>query len=74
MVEALCYKLEGHGFDSQYDKWNFSLTILLAAILPLGSIQPLTNVSGVPLGDEGGQCIGLTSPSSRADCLEILEA
>jgi hypothetical protein len=25
-VEALCYKLEGHGFDSQRCHWNFSLT------------------------------------------------
>jgi hypothetical protein len=26
LVEALCYKLEGCGFDSRWCHWNFSLT------------------------------------------------
>ena len=26
LVGALCYKLEGCGFDSQWHQWNFSLT------------------------------------------------
>ena len=26
LVEALHYKLEGHGFDSRWCQWNFSLT------------------------------------------------
>jgi hypothetical protein len=26
LVEALLYKTEGHGFDSQWCHWNFSLT------------------------------------------------
>jgi hypothetical protein len=26
VVEALSYKLEGHGFDSRWCQWNFSLT------------------------------------------------
>jgi hypothetical protein len=26
LVEALCYKSEGRGFDSQWCQWNFSLT------------------------------------------------
>jgi hypothetical protein len=26
LVEALCYKLEGHGFDSQWGFGEFSLT------------------------------------------------
>jgi len=26
LVEALCYKPEGHGFDSQWCQRNFSLT------------------------------------------------
>lgn len=26
LVEALCYKLGGRGFDSQQCHWNFSLT------------------------------------------------
>ena len=25
-VEALCYKLEGRGFDSRWSHWDFSLT------------------------------------------------
>jgi len=27
LVEALRYKLEGRGFDSQWCHWNFSLTL-----------------------------------------------
>jgi hypothetical protein len=27
LVEALHYKPEGHGFDSQWCQWNFSLTL-----------------------------------------------
>ena len=26
LVEALCYKLEGGGFDSRWSHWNFSVT------------------------------------------------
>jgi hypothetical protein len=26
LVEALCYKLEGWGFDSRWCQWDFSLT------------------------------------------------
>jgi len=26
LVEALCYKLEGHGFNSRWCHWNFLLT------------------------------------------------
>jgi hypothetical protein len=26
LVEALCYKLEGNGFDTRWCCWNFSLT------------------------------------------------
>ena len=26
LVEALCYKLEGRGFDPQWCHWNFSFT------------------------------------------------
>jgi len=25
LVEVLCYKPEGHGFDSRWCHWNFSL-------------------------------------------------
>ena len=36
LVEALRYKLEGHGFDSPCCHWNFLLTILPAALWPWG--------------------------------------
>jgi hypothetical protein len=26
LVDALCYKPEGRGFDSRWSHWNFSLT------------------------------------------------
>jgi hypothetical protein len=26
LIEALCYKLKGRGFDSRWCQWNFSLT------------------------------------------------
>ena len=32
LVEALRYKSEGRGFDSRWCHWNFSLTILPAAL------------------------------------------
>jgi hypothetical protein len=34
-VEALRYNLEGRGFDTRWCIWNFSLTILPAALWPL---------------------------------------
>jgi hypothetical protein len=27
LVEALCYKPEGRGFDSRWSHWNFSVTL-----------------------------------------------
>jgi hypothetical protein len=32
LVEAVRYKPKGRGFDSWWCKWNFSLTILPAAL------------------------------------------
>jgi hypothetical protein len=36
LVEALPYKSEGRGFDSQWFPWIFSLTILPAELWPWG--------------------------------------
>jgi hypothetical protein len=33
VVEALCCKLEGYGFDSPRYYWNFKLTVILLAVL-----------------------------------------
>jgi len=47
LVEALCYKTEGRGFDSRYCHWNFFIFTTA-----LGSTQPLTEMSkgkSVPL-------------------------
>ena len=39
--------------------------------MALGSIQSLTEMTHL-FGGKDGQCVGLTLPSSCADCLEIL--
>jgi len=33
LVEALCYKSEGRGFDSRWCQWNFFIDIILPAVL-----------------------------------------
>jgi hypothetical protein len=69
LVEALCYKLAGHGFDSQWGPYDFKLT--------LGSTQPLTemNTRGISWGIKAVECIRLTTlPPSFANCIAILGA
>ena len=39
LVAALHYSPEGRGFDSQWCHWNFSLTILLAALWSWGRLR-----------------------------------
>jgi len=36
LVEALCYKPEGRGFNSQWCQWNFSLKIPPVALWHCG--------------------------------------
>jgi len=57
LVEALCHKPEGHGFESRWCHWNFSSGRTMA----LGLTQTLTEMSKgkviplqVPCGPEGG--------------------
>ena len=64
LVEALCYKVEGCGFDSQ---WGHS-----GRTIVLGSTQLRTDPS---TRGKGSQCIGLsTLPPSCVSCLEVLGA
>jgi len=44
LVEALRYKLEGHGFGSWWCQWDFSLTLTSGHTMPLGSTQLLTEI------------------------------
>jgi hypothetical protein len=61
LVEALCYKLEGRGFDSRWDHWIFQLPNSSSLIMALGSTQPLTEMSTRNLpGVEGGRRVRLT--------------
>jgi len=75
LVEALRYKPEGHGFDSQRCHWNFYWRNLSGPTRALRSTQPLTEMSTRNfLEGRGGRCAGLTTlPPSCADCLEIWE-
>jgi hypothetical protein len=68
LVEALRYKPEGGGFNSQWGHWlNPSVNTMA-----LGSTQRW--VPGTFPGGKGGWCVGLTSlPSSCADYFEIWE-
>jgi hypothetical protein len=61
LVEALHYKLEGRGFDSQWCYWHNSSSGTLA----LGSTQPLTNDYQEYFLD------GYRQPVHRADNLTI---
>ena len=76
LFEALCYKSEGRGFDSRWCHWNFSLTILPAALWPWGWLSLKQKwVPGIFPGGKGVRCVGLTTlPPTCADCLEIWES
>jgi hypothetical protein len=41
LVEALCYKPEGRGFDYVRDHWDLSVTLSSGHTITLGSTQPV---------------------------------
>ena len=76
LVEALRYKPEGRGFDSQWCHWNSSLTQSFRPHCDpeVDSASNRYEYRKYILGCKGGRCVGLTTlPPSCADCLEILE-
>ena len=76
LVEALHYKPEGDGYQSQCCHWNFSLTLSFQAHYSPG-VDSATNRNKYQkyfLGGKGSQCIGLTTLwLSHADYHEIWE-
>ena len=76
LVEALCYKPEGRGFDSRWCHWNFSLTYYFRSQYGPGvdSNFNRNEYQGYFLGGKGGRCVRLTTlPPSCVDCLDICE-
>jgi len=74
LVEALRYKSEGCGFDSQWCHWNFSIILSFRPHYGPGfySASNRNEYQEYFLGGKGGRCLGLTTlPPSCADCLEI---
>jgi hypothetical protein len=76
LVDALCYKPEGRGFDFRLCNWNFSLTKSIRPRYDPG-VESASNRNAYQeyiLGGKGGRCVGLTTLlNSCADCLEIWE-
>jgi len=72
LVGALCYKLEGCGFNSQWGHWDFSLTYLFQLHCGSGVDSALTAMSTRNFfWGKGGQCIELiTLPPSCTICFE----
>jgi hypothetical protein len=68
MVEALCYKPEGHGFKTRWDQWIFSLVyLILPAVLGPGVYSASDRIGyhkqmKLFLGSRAhGGCVGLTT-------------
>jgi hypothetical protein len=76
VVETLCYKLEGHGFETLWGELIFSVYLILPAALHPGIHS--ASKKWVPeaekycfCGIERSQCIGLIAlPPSVSDCLD----
>jgi hypothetical protein len=76
LVEALRYKPEGCGFDSQWCHWNFSLTYSFRPYYDtaVDSASNRNECQDYFLAGKGGRCVGLTTlPTSCSDCLEICD-
>ena len=76
LVEALRYKLEGHGFDSRWFHCNFSLRQSFRPNYGPGvdSAFNRKEYQEYFMGCKGSWCIGLkTLPNSCNDCHEIWE-
>ena len=74
LVERLRYKPEGHGFDSRWCHWTFSLTQSFQLHYGPGvdSASNRNEYQEYFLRGKGGRCVGLTNlPPSCADCIEI---
>ena len=77
LVEALLYKSEGRGFDSQLCHWNSSFT---SSFWPhrdpgVSSASKRNEYQEYFLVGKGGRCVALTIlAASFADCLEIWES
>jgi len=76
LVEALRFKTEGHGFDSRWCHWNYSLTSFRPHYGPgVDSTSNRNEYQEYYLGGKSGRCVGLTTlPPSCAEFLEIWES
>ena len=76
LVEALCYKLKGRGFDSHWCHWNFSLAQFYQPHYGPGvdSAFNRNDYQEYFLEGKGRQCVRLTPlPPAHANCLEMWE-
>jgi hypothetical protein len=63
LVEVLCNKPKGHGFDSRWCHWIFFTYLIILAAMAPGLTQPLTEMSAMnlPGGVKCGQCVMVTT-------------
>jgi hypothetical protein len=77
VIEALCYKPEGHVFDSRYGYGIFRVTQSFRCNMTLGSTEPLTEMSttNLPGGKEWtAREANKLSAICELICLEIVGA